>query len=96
MAFNNSKTNSITTETTVYTPTGVSGTVIGMTIAPTSGSNAVASVKLGTTYLVKGLNVTSGTAAVPIGGEQKVVVMNGENLTVVSDTAVDVIISYLE
>ena len=95
MAFDNTQNSGITTETTVYTPAGTSGTVIGMTIAPTS-ANATVSVKLGTTYLVKNLAVTAGTSAIPVGGGQKLVVLNGENLTVTSSTAVDVIVSYLE
>jgi len=95
MAFNNTKTSGITAQTTVYTPAGVSGTVIGMTVAPTA-SDATASIQVGTTYLVKDLIIQAGTSSVPIGGGQKLVVMNGENLSVMSDTAVDVIISYLE
>ena len=95
MAFDNTQNSNITTETTVYTPSGTSGTVIGMTVAPTS-TDATVSIKLGTTHLVKDLVVTAGTSAIPVGGGQKLVVMNGENLTVTSNTAVDVIVSYLE
>ena len=95
MAFNNTKISGITAQTTVYTPTGVSGTVIGMTVAPTA-TDATISIQVGTTYLIKGLLVSAGTSAVPIGGGQKLVVMSGENLSVTSDTAVDSIVSYLE
>jgi hypothetical protein len=95
MAFSNTKNSGITTQTTVYTPSGTSGTVIGMTIAPTA-TVATVDVQLGTTYLVKGLSIEAGTSAVPIGGGQKLVVTNGENLSVTSDVVVDVIVSYLE
>ncbi len=96
MAFSNSKTNGITDLTSVYTPTGDTGTIIGLTLCPTSGSDSVVDVKIGGTYLCKGLTITSGTTVVPVGGEQKVVVLNGEDVMVASDTTVDVVVSFLE
>ena len=93
MAFANNKIAGITGITTVYTPTAGS---IGMTITPTSGNDSVVDVKVEDVYMVKDLTVSSGTAATPVGGEQKVVVQDGEAITVSASTAVDVIVSYLE
>lgn len=99
MAFVNSKASGITTETVVYTATGVTGTVIGMTIAPT-GVDATVSITLddGVTpvKIVKDLIIAAGTSAIPVGGGQKLVVANTETIKVVSSAAVDVIVSVLE
>ncbi len=96
MGFINKKHNGITAETTVYTPTGVTGTVIGFTITPVDDSDAVIAVKLDTTHIVKNLTVTNGTTMVIVGGEQKLVVADGEPVKVSSNTAVDVVLSILE
>jgi hypothetical protein len=97
MAFLNSTGTGITTEATVHTvAAGKTNTVIGMTIAPTSGRDSVVDIKVDGTYLIKGLKVYNGTTAVPIGGEQKLVLVATNQLKVTGSTAVDVIVSYLE
>jgi len=96
MSFNNSTIANITDETEVYNPTLDSGTCIGMTVAPTSGDDSVVDIKVGDVYLVKGLTVMNGTAATPVGGTQKLVVIKGSPIKVTSDKAVDVIVSFLE
>ena len=95
MAFSNSKTSGVTTETAVYTATGVTATVIGMSVAPTN-VEATVDIKLGTTHVVKGLVIAAGTSAIPIGGGQKMVLLDTESLNVTSTAAVDVIVSVLE
>ena len=95
MGFNRTLTESITTPTEVYSPTAATGTVIGMSITSRTTA-ATVDILVGTTYLVKGLVVAAGTAAMPVGGMQKLVLVTSDSLKVVSDTAVDVIVSFLE
>lgn len=95
--FKNYKGTSITTETTILTGgVGTTTTIIGMTLANTSGVTVTVSVKLGTAYLVKDVPIPVGGALVPVGGEQKVVVMDGDTLNVISSGTVDTIVSVLE
>ena len=95
--FKNYIKTSITTNTTVITgPVGKTTTLIGVTVANTSGVTTVVSVKLGSAYIVKNATVTSGSSLVPIGGEQKVVMTAGQILSVEADYTVDVICSVLE
>ena len=91
------KTKNVTTEQAVITvATGSTVTVVGMTVANASGITTDVSVLLDDTYLVKNATVIRGSAVVPIGGEQKVVVNAGSTLRVVATNAVDVICSVLE
>ena len=89
-----------TSATTVVTGTGQT-TVIGMTIANTSSSPISASVYItrsGTDYyIVKNATVPVGGSLVPIGGDQKLVLVSGDVLKVVSSAAssADVITSML-
>lgn len=87
----------ITTEDIVFTtPGGSNTTVIGMGVANVSGQITKISVLLDDTYLLKNATVTEGSAVVPVGGEQKVVVTAGSSLKVSADNAVDVVCSVLE
>ena len=96
-SFKNYKAAGVTTETVLVTgPVDTQITVIGMTVANVSGITTKISVKLGTTYLLKDAIVTSGSALVPIGGEQKVVVGPGDTVSVTADQSVDVVLSVLE
>lgn len=91
------KTKNVTTEQAVITvATGSTVTVVGMTVANASGITTDVSVLLDDTYLVKNATVIRGSAVVPIGGEQKVVINAGSTLRVVATNAVDVICSVLE
>jgi hypothetical protein len=96
-AFKSFKNNGITTETIVYTgPALTQSTVIGLSIANTSGTPSYVSVKLNTTHMVMNAPVVNGGALVVIGGDQKVVVEPTDTISVISDNIVDVIISVLE
>jgi hypothetical protein len=99
-----------TTATTVLTgATGAQTTVIGMTVANITTNPVTVTVTLtktssapfggtGTVCLVKNASVPAGGALVPIGGDQKVVVEDGDVIQVQSSaaTSLDVICSVLE
>lgn len=76
-------------------------TLIGMTVANTSNASITTDVyvtRSGTDYyLVKGASVPVGKTFVPIGGDQKVVLVAGDALKAVSSSAnsADVIASVL-
>ena len=100
---NNFQQNIGTTPTTVYTAgTGIQATVIGMTVSNTSAVTIKASVFVNSSgtdyYLVKNATIEPGSALIPVGGDQKLVLEASDFLRVVSDTsgAIDVIVSVLE
>jgi len=95
--FKGYETNGITTETVVYTgPANTQTTIIGMTLANTTGNATLASVIKNNTYLVKDAPIPSGGSLVIVGGDQKVVIEPNDIVKVSADNAVDVIISTLE
>lgn len=95
--FKNYKGLNITDETVIFTgPVDTQTTVIGMTIANTGNTLAKASVKLDTAYLVKDIEIPVGSSAVIVGGNQKIVVMYGDTIKVVSDNVVDAVLSTME
>ena len=77
-------------------------TVIGLTVSNTSGSTVNIDVTLndGTndTYVVKDAPVPAGGALVPVGGNQKIVMITGDSIKVNSSAAssVDAVLSILE
>jgi hypothetical protein len=89
-----------------YTPgAGVETTIIGLTIANVETSQILVDVKLVTSsvddddvYLVKAAPVPVGSSLVVVGGDQKVVLNEGDYIEVYSDTAssADVAMSILE
>lgn len=92
-----------TSAVSVYTgPASTQVTVIGMTVANTTGINITADVYITTGgvdyYLVKGAIIPVGGALVPIGGDQKVVIETGDVLKCVTSaaTSADVTLSVLE
>ena len=88
---------SITAHTAVMTsPIGATSTVIGLTISNVSGVNTDVTVRLESTHIVKNATVIAGSALVPIGGEQKIVVAAGQSIYVQATNAVDVVCSVLE
>ena len=105
-SFSNKLTASIGTgDVTVYTPGSgvIYTTIIGYTVANRTTSSIVVDLFMRDTdstevYLLKGTTLNAGTATVPVGGEQKLVVLPGQELCVRSDTAnsADVTISVLE
>lgn len=100
---NNFQQNIGQTIQTVYTTgSGVQATVIGMTVANVTGNDVRANVIVNSSgtdyYLVKNATIEPGSALVPIGGDQKLVLEASDFLRVQSDTAIslDVIVSVLE
>lgn len=92
-----------TSPITVYTAGGgVQATVIGMTVSNVTSGDVKANILVNSSgtdyYLVKGATIEPGSALVPIGGDQKLVLEASDYLKVVSDTAssLDVILSVLE
>lgn len=92
------------TLTDVYVSSVAAVTVIGATISNTTASNITVSLLLedsssGTlAYIVKDALIPPGANIVPIGGEQKVVLENGDIIKAQSSStpSADVIISVLE
>ena len=99
-SFKSYPTAGVTTETTVYTcPASTETTIIGMTVANTTASGVTASVIFsdGTpVYLVKDASILAGSALVPVGGDQKVVLNAGDIIRVSATGAVDILLSVLE
>jgi hypothetical protein len=95
--------NANTVSQNVYvTGAGVSATVIGMTIANITESPITANVTItssGNTYfMVKGAVIATGGALVPVGGDQKLVMEQGDFLQIQTSgpDSADVILSVLE
>ena len=76
--------------------------VLGLTVCNVSGATISVDVTLndGTSdhYIVKSAPVSAGGALVPIGGEQKIVLNDGDSIKVKSDsaTSLDAILSIME
>jgi hypothetical protein len=87
------------------TPTitaGQSATLIGLSIANTTGATINVSAKLvknggSSAYLIKSAAVLPGGALAIVGGDQKVVVEEGDSITASASAAnsADAVISYL-
>ena len=87
----------VTTETTVYTtPASTITTIVGMTIANTSASTVLVSVKKNVAYMAKSVPIPVGGSLIVVGGEQKTVMNTASTLSVLSDGTVDVILSVME
>lgn len=96
--FKNYTAQNVTTSTIIFTGAAATQTtLIGMTIANISGiDDTLVSVRLNNTYIVKNAIVSGGSALVPVGGEQKIVVSTGDTISVTSNELVDVVASVLE
>jgi len=96
--FKSYDTTGVTTETTVYTgpASTTQATVIGLSVANTSGTATTASVKRNAAYIVKNAPIPNGGSLVVIGADQKVVVEAAETISVIADNTVDVCTSVLE
>lgn len=103
-SFKNNFSKSIgTSVTTVYLAgSGVQATVIGMTVSNITAGNVLADVIINSAgtdyYLVKDATIEPGSALVPVGGDQKLVLESGDFLRVKSNTnnSLDVVVSVLE
>ena len=97
MGFNRYVSNNVVLSQDIITcPAGTVMTIIGVTVANVSGDLTTATIKAAGANILKDVEISKGSAIVPIGGEQKVVLVTGDTLTVSSDFAVDVIVSVLE
>jgi len=86
-----------TTPVTVYTvPSATTSVTIGCNIANRTNSAIYVDVQVGSTYIIKGAPVPSGSALSVLDG--KIILEATETLVVTSDTAdsADVILSVLE
>ena len=89
---------------TVYTcPTSTQTTLIGMTLANKSNTSTVtANVFLTRSAIdyaiISNATIPTGSALVPVGGDQKIVLQAGDSIKVTTSTAsaVDAIVSLLE
>lgn len=92
------------TDMTIYTcPASTETTIIGLTIANIASSQITVDVKLENNdgddvFLIKDAPIPTGSAFVPIGGDQKIVMEASDVLKVQSDTAnsADTTLSILE
>jgi hypothetical protein len=97
MGFNRYTRTGVTAPTAVVTcPADTVMIVIGTTIANTSGTLTSVNILAGGANLLKSVEVGEGSAIVPIGGEQKVVLVTGDSLVVEATEEVDVHVSVLE
>ena len=96
-AFKGYESTGITDEITVFTgPDGTQTTVIGLSIANTSGADTKIDVKRNDGYMIKQATLNAGQSIVVVGGEQKVVVEAAGTIKVTADNTVDCILSTLE
>ena len=97
MSFKRYVSNDVVLSQNIITcPVGKVITVIGTTVANVTGNLTTVTVKAAGANILKDVEIGRGSAIVPIGGEQKVVLTAGDTLTVSADFAVDVIASVLE
>ena len=81
---------------------GVQTTVIGLSVCNTTASPVTVDVTVNDgsndAYLVKGAGVPVGNAFIPIGGDEKIVLITGDSVQVKSSAAssLDVVMSILE
>lgn len=93
-----------TSEQTVYTAgTGITTTLIGVSVASRVQTNILVDVRVTKTggasaYLCTGSLVTPGSNVILVGGDQKVVLTAGDSVLVKSsvDLSADVVLSALE
>ena len=91
------------TQIGVYTvPSATTAIAIGLTCTNTTGSAITANVFLANasanTYIVANAPISSGASLIPIGGDQKIVMITGDKIYVQSSTAtsIDAILSIME
>ena len=83
-------------------PSATTTIVIGLTCTNTTGSAITANVYLANatanTYIVANAPISSGASLIPIGGDQKIVMITGDKIYVQSSaaTSIDAILSIME
>ena len=103
--FKNATKYNVTTVTDCYTAPADGATVIGLSVANAGTSAAITcDVQLYDAsessnqdrYLIRAAPIGVGSALAVVGGDQKVVLENGDKLKVTASAVADVIISVLE
>jgi hypothetical protein len=91
------------TQIGAYTvPSSTTAIAIGLTCTNTTGSAITANVFLANasanTYIVANAPISSGASLIPIGGDQKIVMITGDKIYVQSSaaTSIDAILSIME
>jgi hypothetical protein len=91
------------TQIGAYTvPASTTTIVIGLTCTNTTGSAITANVFLANasanTYIVANAPISSGASLIPVGGDQKIVMITGDKIYVQSSAAssIDAILSIME
>ena len=83
-------------------PSSTTTIVIGLTCTNTTGSAITANVFLANatanTYIVANAPISSGASLIPVGGDQKIVMITGDKIYVQSSaaTSIDAILSIME
>jgi hypothetical protein len=83
-------------------PAATTTIVIGLTCTNTTGSAITANVFLANatanTYIVANAPISSGASLIPVGGDQKIVMITGDKIYVQSSaaTSIDAILSIME
>jgi len=84
-------------------PSDTTTVIVGLTVTNTSGSAITANVYINdvanaNTYVVTNAPISSGASLVPIGGDQKIVLITGDTIYVQSSagTSIDAILSIME
>jgi hypothetical protein len=83
-------------------PASTTTIVIGLTCTNTTGSAITANVFLANatanTYIVANAPISSGASLIPVGGDQKIVMITGDKIYVQSSaaTSIDAILSIME
>jgi hypothetical protein len=83
-------------------PSSTTTIVIGLTCTNTTGSAITANVFLANatanTYIVANAPISSGASLIPIGGDQKIVMITGDKMYIQSSaaTSIDAILSIME
>jgi hypothetical protein len=76
--------------------------IVGLTVCNTSGATVAVDITVndGTNehYVVKAAPISAGGALVPIGGEQKIILAEGDSVKIKSDSAssLDAVLSIME
>ena len=97
MGFNRYVRNNVVLSQDVITcPINTVITIIGVTVANVTGNLTTVTIQAAGANILKDVELERGSAIVPIGGEQKIVLTAGDTLTVSANFAVDVIASVLE
>jgi hypothetical protein len=87
---------------TYTVPAATTTIVIGLVCTNTTGSAITANVFLGNatanTYIVANAPISSGASLIPVGGDQKIVMITGDKIYVQSSaaTSIDAILSIME